>query len=141
MRRWPPPTSTIERWQRAKSESPGNARIDRAGLPIAYFDSRVFSIPDPVEVFNYFVWRQQDAPRNSMSMAAHSCIPLPEPQGKSRDELQEMLFQGGGTNWSGDPAGCKRGRCIVRAVVKLDMPYVDKRTGEPSAATGTTRYS
>lgn len=41
-------------------------------LKFAHFDSRVFSIPDPVEVANYFVWRSNDAIRNSISSAARA---------------------------------------------------------------------
>jgi tRNA(His) guanylyltransferase len=32
----------------------------------AEFDCRVFTIPDPVEVANYFLWRQRDAWRNAI---------------------------------------------------------------------------
>src|SRR5690606_41509505 len=38
----------------------------------ALFDARVFTISDPVEVANYFLWRQRDAVRNSISMAAQA---------------------------------------------------------------------
>lgn len=34
---------------------------------IALFDSRTFSVPDKTEVENYFIWRQQDTVRNSIS--------------------------------------------------------------------------
>lgn len=37
----------------------------------ATFDARAFIIPDPVEVANYFVWRQKDAQRNALSAVAH----------------------------------------------------------------------
>jgi tRNA(His) 5'-end guanylyltransferase len=38
----------------------------------AFFDARVFTIPDNDEVINYFIWRQKDAVRNSISMVAQS---------------------------------------------------------------------
>ena len=38
----------------------------------AQFDARVFTIPDPVEVENYFIWRQQDATRNSIQGIAQA---------------------------------------------------------------------
>ena len=37
---------------------------------IALFDSRVFTISSRVEVENYFIWRQQDTTRNSISSVA-----------------------------------------------------------------------
>ena len=39
---------------------------------IALFDSRTFTIPSNVEVENYFIWRQQDTVRNSISSVAQS---------------------------------------------------------------------
>jgi tRNA(His) guanylyltransferase len=41
-------------------------------MDLALFDSRVFTIADPIEVENYFIWRQQDATRNSIQMALFS---------------------------------------------------------------------
>lgn len=38
----------------------------------ATFDARVFTVADPREVGNYFIWRQRDAVRNSISMAAQA---------------------------------------------------------------------
>ena len=39
--------------------------------PTATFDARVFVLPKE-EVVNYFIWRQQDATKNSISMLAQS---------------------------------------------------------------------
>src|ERR1041385_3894300 len=41
---------------------------DAPGLKGKYglFDARVFTVPDPTEVENYFIWRQKDAVRNSI---------------------------------------------------------------------------
>jgi len=77
----------------------------------AEFDARVFSIPDPIEVENYFVWRQKDAVRNSISMLAQSLYSHKELTGKSSNEQQEMCFQKG-ANWNDLPNRCKRGLSI-----------------------------
>src|ERR1700684_3342669 len=45
------------------------------------FDARVFTIPSSVEVANYFLWRQRDAVRNSISMAAQAHFPHKRLQG------------------------------------------------------------
>jgi tRNA(His) 5'-end guanylyltransferase len=37
---------------------------------LAFFDSRVFTIPYQAEVENYLIWRQNDASRNSVSAVA-----------------------------------------------------------------------
>lgn len=79
----------------------------------ATFDSRVFTIPDRVEIKNYLAWRQQDAVRNSIQMAAQAIYSQKELHGKSCNELQEMLFQKG-MNWNDYCSGEKRGRAIVK---------------------------
>ena len=108
--------------------------------PTAYFDSRAFTIPDPTEVENYFNWRQQDATRNSISMTAQAHLPHERLQGKTSDEMQEMLWQECGINWNDMPGGFKRGRCVVREAVAQDKEYVDKRIEETRTAAGVERH-
>src|SRR6185295_8112555 len=78
----------------------------------AYFDARVFVLPES-EVANYFIWRQQDATRNSIQMAAKSLYSQAELHGKNTSQLQDMIHAKG-QNWNDLPAGLKRGRCAVR---------------------------
>jgi tRNA(His) 5'-end guanylyltransferase len=80
---------------------------------LAFFDSRVFTIPFQTEVENYFIWRQQDATRNSISNVAQSLYTHKELNSKSSDQKQELIFQKG-INWNDYPARCKRGRMIVK---------------------------
>ncbi len=78
------------------------------------FDGRVFTIPSAVEVENYFIWRQQDATRNSLQMAAHAQFSHKELHGLNTGQMQEKLFNEKGINWNDYPEGFKRGRCVVR---------------------------
>lgn len=96
----------------------------------AQFDSRAFTIPDPVEVENYFIWRQQDATRNSIQMAASAHFSHNSLHGLDTNQMQERLFQEKGINWNDYPDGCKRGRCVVRRSTFSPVTYKDKRTGE-----------
>ncbi len=80
---------------------------------VAYFDSRVFQLPYAKETFNYFVWRQQDATRNSIQMGAQTLYSHKELNKKNTSELQEMMFQKG-INWNDYPVGFKRGRLILK---------------------------
>lgn len=80
----------------------------------AFFDSRVFQIPNETEVANYFIWRQLDCVRNSIQSVAQSMFSQKALTGKSTDELQEMIFHKG-TNWNNLPIYQKRGRVIYRA--------------------------
>jgi len=84
---------------------------DWPDINLAYFDSRVFTIPDPVEVENYFIWRQKDAIRNSIAMTAQSLYSHKELNGKSSNDQQEMIHAKG-QNWNDLPDGFKRGRTI-----------------------------
>lgn len=89
---------------------------------VAYFDSRVFTIPHFHEVFNYMVWRQQDATRNSIQMAAQSMYSHKELHKKDTSQLQEMMWQKG-TNWNDYPVGFKRGRIILKEKVEtVEIP-------------------
>jgi len=84
---------------------------DWPDVKLAYFDARVFTIPDPTEVENYFLWRQKDAVRNSIAMTAQSLYSHKELEGKSQSDQQEMIHAKG-QNWNDMPEGFKRGRTI-----------------------------
>jgi len=107
---------------------------------VAYFDSRVWTIPQRIEVYNYFLWRQNDATRNSVSMTAQAHFPHRELQGRSSSEMQEMLWAEKGVNWNDLPVGFKRGRVVERAAMVRDVEYTDKRTGERRVSEGVTRH-
>jgi len=82
---------------------------------LAFFDARVFTIPDRVEVENYFVWRQKDAVRNSISMTAQSLYSHKELNGKSSNDQQDMIHAKG-QNWNDLPDGFKRGRTFYQKI-------------------------
>jgi len=94
---------------------------------VAYFDSRVFTLPSQIEVVNCFLWRQQDATRNSVSMAAQSMFSHKELHKKNTSEMHEMMFQKG-VNWNDYPVGFKRGRAIVKETYLHSGR--NKKTGE-----------
>ena len=91
----------------------------------AIFDARVFIIPDITEVYNYFVWRQQDCTRNSVSMAASANFSHKLLEGKSGNEKQEMLFSEKGINWNDYKPKYKRG-----VVVKRQSIWVEGENGD-----------
>lgn len=96
----------------------------------ALFDARVFTLSDPVEVANYFLWRQRDAVRNSVSMAAQAHFSHRLLHGVSTGGMQELLWAERQINWNDYPDGCKRGRITVRHTGKRPVEYVDRRSGE-----------
>lgn len=86
------------------------------------FDARAFSLSDPVEAANYFVWRQRDAVRNSIQMAGQAKFSQSELHQKSTGQIQEMLFAQHAINWNDYPAGFKRGRVCVQDKYHLESP-------------------
>jgi len=74
----------------------------------ADFDSRIFLLPKE-EVCNYFYWRQLDATRNSIQMAARSVFSQKQSHEKNTSELQDMLMLQKGINWNNYPIQFKRG--------------------------------
>lgn len=84
-------------------------------LPI--FDCRVWVVPSLEEAANTLLWREQDAAKNSVAMAAQSKISHSDLQGKSTREQQELLFQRHGINWNDYPARSKRGAWFRRVEV------------------------
>lgn len=60
----------------------------------AAFDARVFAIPER-DVTNYFIWRQQDCMRNSLSMVAQSQFSHKELEGKNNKAKMNMLVTKG----------------------------------------------
>lgn len=93
----------------------------------ALFDSRVFQIPSRTEVYNYFLWRQRDATKNSIQSVARSLYSHKEMDKKNTNQLQEMIFNRG-INWNDFPAGQKRGRLVVKENIILTEEVIPERT-------------
>jgi len=87
----------------------------------AMFDARVFQIPYQEEVINYFIWRQQDATRNSISSVAQSLYSAKELHGKKTSDMQEMIFQKG-INWNDFTPREKRGSIIRKVEKTFEVP-------------------
>jgi tRNA(His) 5'-end guanylyltransferase len=87
--------------------------------PNAVFNARVFTIPDLIEVENYFVWRQQDAERNSVMMLARAYASHKQLAGKKRAEQHEIIHAAG-DNWAKHPANFKHGRVVRKTQIVND---------------------
>jgi tRNA(His) guanylyltransferase len=85
---------------------------------LALFDSRVYNIPKE-EVNNYFIWRQQDASRNSVQMLGQYFFSHKQMHGLSNTEVQELLFQKHGVNWNNIKTWQKRGACVYKSPYDL----------------------
>lgn len=76
--------------------------------PCAVFDARVWTTSDPWEVYNTFLWRQQDCTKNAIQMVARTVASHKELLHKNSNELQELIHQKG-LNFDDYPIDCKRG--------------------------------
>ena len=91
-------------------------RLRAAATKGAMFDARVFNIPKE-EVANLIYWRQLDATRNSIQMVGQTYFSHKELQGKSCNQIQDMLHEQKGINWNDYPTHLKRGSCCIRMPV------------------------
>jgi tRNA(His) 5'-end guanylyltransferase len=96
----------------------------------AQFDSRIMIIPESEEVVNYFIWRQQDATRNSISMAAQSMFSHKELQGKSTSNMQDMMMLQKSVNWNDYPTRFKRGTAVIKVTDLYKRIKGSKTAGE-----------
>jgi len=65
-------------------------KLLEAGASLPVFDARAFNL-DKDEVCNYFIWRQEDCIKNSISMIARTCFSDKELHGKSTVERKKMI--------------------------------------------------
>jgi tRNA(His) 5'-end guanylyltransferase len=82
------------------------------------FDCRVWNVPSKEEAVNSIMWREFDATKNSISMAAQSMFSHKELQGKNGSEMQDMMMLEKGVNWNDYPAFFKRGTYFQRKIIK-----------------------
>jgi tRNA(His) 5'-end guanylyltransferase len=109
---------------------PDELFLDWDKQKFAQFDSRIMIIPESEEVVNYFIWRQQDATRNSISMAAQSMFSHKELQGKSTSNMQDMMMLQKGVNWNDYPTRFKRGTSVIKVTDLYKRIKGSKTAGE-----------
>ncbi len=87
-------------------------------LPI--FDARVYQYPTLDLAAECFVWREADATRNSLTMAAHAFYSPKELHKAGYAKKHEMLFAKG-INWNDYPTFFKRGTYVRRVTVHKEL--------------------
>ena len=100
-----------------------------------YFDARAFNLPEH-EVVNYFIWRQNDATRNSIQGLAQANFSQKQLQGLNNSQLQDKLHEEKGINWNDCKTVEKRGSAIIKVldpitgrskwIVDTDMPIISQ---------------
>ena len=83
----------------------------------ATFDARVFVLPAD-EVCNYFIWRQQDAIRNSIQSMGQAHFSHKELMNKNCENIKQMLVEKN-LKWESIPVSCQRGVCVIKKPTKV----------------------
>jgi tRNA(His) 5'-end guanylyltransferase len=103
------------------------------------FDARVWTVPNKTEGANVFLWREMDATKNSINMAAAARYSHKHLHGKSSLQKHDMLFDVG-INWNDYPAFFKRGTYVQRRIVttSFNNDELDKLPIKHQALTNPT---
>jgi len=106
----------------------------RADSEISVFDARVFTVPSTMEVRNYLLWRQMDALRNAIFLAANSVYSHKELLGKTFSDKRRMLKEAG-LSWEDDYSDRETlGAISGKVAYSEDVEYTHKQTGEQEVA-------
>lgn len=105
-------------------------REKMAYRPRPRFDARVWNVPTLEEAANVFLWRERDATRNSISMAARALYSHKALHGKNSSDMQEMMMEKG-INWNDYPADCKRGTYCQRRVISTPFAAAEREKLPP----------
>lgn len=100
---------------------------EKAATKFAFFDARAFVVPTLAEAANCVLWRQQDATKNAISMAAQSMFSHKSLQGLHGPEMQEKMWTEKGINFNDYPFFFKRGTFVRRVSRTRSMCEDDYR--------------
>lgn len=88
------------------------ARIPELAGHVACFDARAWAVPSESCATEVLLWREMDAVRNSVSMAAQAHFHHSQLAGVKTQQMKDMLLEQG-VSWDSYPASFKRG-CYVQ---------------------------
>lgn len=92
---------------------------------LALFDARAWVMPHS-EVLPCFIWRENDASKNSISMVAQANFPHKTLQGLNGSQMQDKLYLEKGINWNDLPVWQKRGVAVIRKQKSKTVTYNGK---------------
>lgn len=87
---------------------------------LAFFDGRAFNVPDLSWAAEVLMWRQEDAIKNSISMAAGRHYSHKQLHGKNGKEKLVML-EAAGAPWVNLPVDCQQGAFFQRVTEITDI--------------------
>lgn len=99
---------------------------NRVAILLPSFDCRVFQLPNKTEAVNTLIWREQDATKNAISMAARCLYSHKELQDKTGPEMQGMIFERGHINFNDYPVSFKRGTYVRKVNIMRSLSKEEK---------------
>lgn len=91
---------------------------------LPHFDCRVLALPSTVEVANMILWREMDARKNAVSMAARSVCSAKALHGMNQAEQLATLADAG-IDFEAYPAAFKRGTFVRRTVFERGLTLAE----------------
>lgn len=85
-----------------------------------HFDSRVWQVPTIRDALRVLIWREDDATKNSITMAAQAYYSDRELHEQNSSQKQELLFKKG-VNWNDYPTFFKRGTYLQRKTISRKL--------------------
>ena len=100
------------------------------------FDARVWVVPNRAEGANVFLWREMDATKNSLSMAASRYYKHTALEGKNSQQKHDMLHIKG-VNWNDYSSLFKRGAYVQRRIeaIPFSTTEIDRLPPQHEART------
>ena len=114
-----------------------NERRPGTGRPL--FDSRVHTLPTRADVAAYFVWRQRDCMRNSVSMAGQAHYSPKRLHGLNTSQVRDLLAADGHP-WEDLDEGFRMGRVVRRQVRTEEVTFEHKRTKQTQTVQAQRTY-
>lgn len=114
-------TSVLASMATAKFAKEVDKVIPEKSEELAIFDCRVWNVPTLKDAAEVFVWRQEDAIKNAVSMAAHTYLDFSSVQKKHTDDRIAMLLEAG-INFEDYPEFFKSGTFSKKYYVLSPIP-------------------
>lgn len=109
----------------------GSDRLRPYADRLPHFDCRVMQLPSISEAANMFLWRELDATKNAVQMAAQALYSPKQLHGKNQKD-QRAMIAAAGVDFESYPAFFKRGTFVRRET--FDRPFtVDELARIPEA--------
>jgi tRNA(His) 5'-end guanylyltransferase len=90
----------------------------------AFFDARVFQVPNEIEAFNTLLWRTKDCERNSKNVFAQSMLSHKQCHKKTSDELVDICAEMG-KDWNDLPDSYKYGIMWKKELYSKEIEFTE----------------